>query len=62
MRDHPNHIQPIMGGLWGVKLIESESRSTYETLFKESLKDLEHSLGLRTERNHDQEILLKYFW
>ena len=34
MRDHPNHIQPIMGGLWGIKLADPEMRKTYQTLFQ----------------------------
>ena len=62
MRDHPNHIQPIMGGLWGIKLVNSTIRTKYQKIFMESLNDLEHSLGIRTERNHDQELLLKHFW
>ena len=62
IRDHPNHIQPIMGGLWGIKLADPEMRKTYQTLFKEALEDIKISLAPRTERNHDQELLLKHFW
>lgn len=60
MRDHPNHIQPIMGGLWGVKL--NKSRHFFEGLLKDALLAREHSLASRNERNHDQVILERYFW
>lgn len=60
MRDHPLHIQPIMGGLFGLKL--SSNRTKYQNIFNNSLQDKEHSLGARKERNHDQVLLEKHFW
>ena len=62
MRDHPNHIQPIMGGLWGLKMPDIQTRSTFKEMFLELFEDTEHSLAARTERNHDQELLLKHIW
>ena len=62
MRDHPNHIQPIMGGLWGLKMPDIQTRSSYKQMFLELFKDTEHSTAPRTERNHDQELLLKHIW
>ena len=60
MRDHPKHQRPVMGGLWDVKL--STNRTRYVDLFKEMLMDRNHSLAPQKERDHDQQLLEKYFW
>ena len=60
MRDHPFHIQPIMGGLWGIRL--TMNRTKHESNFRSLLMDVKDSLGPPKERNHDQVLLEKYFW
>lgn len=60
MRDHPLHIQPIMGGMWGLKL--TQNRTKYHLLFEEMLNSPEHSLAPRKERNHDQALLEQVIW
>ena len=52
MRDHPFHIQPIMGGLWGIR--QTMNRTKNEAVFKSMLLDAKHSLSPPKERNHDQ--------
>merc|ERR1711976_480857 len=52
MRDHPFHIQPIMGGLWGIRL--TLNRTKHESNFRSLLLDVKDSLGPPKERNHDQ--------
>lgn len=60
MRDHPRHMKPIMGGMFDVKV--SKDRSKFQNLLNGMLNNTKHSLAPRTERNHDQLLLKKFFW
>ncbi|XP_059085676.1 uncharacterized protein LOC131882530 isoform X2 [Tigriopus californicus] len=61
MRDHPNHQNKIMGGLWGVKLINETFRSQMEEAFMGLLTD-PVAYRPRTKRGADQFLLMRHIW
>ena len=64
MRDHPFHIQPIMGGLWGIRLTMNRTKnkavfrwSTYHLRFFHWL--LDHMIYLKQRKKYTCYKLIK---
>ena len=61
MRDHPNHNETVLGGLWGIKMTPKMRllmNKTFETIFTKSAS----FCGSRKEYNHDQTLLRNFIW
>ena len=61
MRDHPKHKAPIMGGTWGVKLKNEETRSMLKSTFDVML-GYEKSYHTRLDKGIDQHVFRKLLW
>ena len=60
MRDHKNHTEPIMGGMWGVKLspyIRKRMRKSFVDIF-----DAKLFFADKNQWSPDQNLLKKYIW
>jgi hypothetical protein len=62
MRDHPNHATAVMGGTWGVKLVNPEVRQNFGKSFKKMFKEKEIVYASRETAGWDQTALKHHVW
>ena len=60
MRDHFYHTEPMMGGMWGVKLTERKVRDQCEEAWARASKDTKLFRAGRKTKGPDQNMLGKY--
>ena len=58
MRDHPNHGDAILGGMWDADLTRQESRSEWKYTMKLMLNDPQ-AFTWRWGPDQDQELLAR---
>ena len=61
MRDHPNHGVFVLGGMWGVKLINEKIRQFMEKSFDEGF-DAKIFYANRYGKQPDQDFLSRFIW
>ena len=61
MRDHPAHTAPIMGGMWGTRVVEGGARDGIKECFKKMLRNGVSYVN-RTLGGWDQIALQRYDW
>ena len=61
MRDNPIHVEPIIPGLFGVKLSPA-TRLQMEAIFNQLFEHSTHFYGKRTEYGHEEKVLKKHIW
>ena len=61
MRDHRSHNVAILGGMWGAKLTQPQTRVSFGKAFTKMLKDKE-AYRSRKYRGIDQNLLKRYIW
>lgn len=61
MRDNQHHVEPIIPGLFGMKL-SPNARSHIETIFYQMFERSTNFYGKRTEYGHEDRVLQKYIW
>ena len=59
MRDHPAHTAPMMGGMWGVRLVRARPRikECFRKMLRNGVSYVNRTLG-----GWDQIALQRYVW